>query len=126
MSHTSDVTSVCLLCVQAVADTVQARHPLHTLCGLAVLVIDPQIVLNPAQPVMRQQPAAVRLIVPESLVPQLSAGRHELSDADSPSNSYMFGEASEIFELDFVGLVTTDSGFVSLIARGALPPSTPC
>lgn len=95
------------------------------LCGLAVLVIDPQIVLNPAQPVMRQQPAAVRLIVPESLVPQLSAGRHELSDADSPSNSYVFGEASEIFELDFVGLVTTDSGFVSLIARGALPPSTP-
>lgn len=87
----------------------------------AVLVIDPQLVLDPAQPPADAQPAAVRLIVPEALVPKLSAGRHQLGDADEPQNSYVFGEVAEIFEYDFVGPVSTGSGFVSLIARGAAP-----
>ena len=91
----------------------------------AVLVIDPQLVLDPAQPPADAQPAAVRLIVPEALVPKLSAGRHQLGDADEPQNSYVFGEVAEIFEYTFVGPVSTGSGFVSLIARGA-PPSPAC
>ena len=91
----------------------------------AVLVIDPQLVLDPAQPPADAQPAAVRLIVPEALVPKLSAGRHQLGDADEPQNSYVFGEVAEIFEYTFVGPVSTGSGFVSLIARGA-PPSPGC
>ena len=91
----------------------------------AVLVIDPQLVLDPSQPPADAQPAAVRLIVPEALVPKLSAGRHQLGDADEPQNSYVFGEVAEIFEYTFVGPVSTGSGFVSLIARGA-PPSPTC
>ncbi|KAK9823022.1 hypothetical protein WJX81_007936 [Elliptochloris bilobata] len=86
---------------------------------VGVLVIDPQLVLDPAQPLTEDKPAAVRLIVPEALLPALSSGRHQLGDADEPQNSYVFGEAAEIFEYDFVGPVSTGSGFVSLIARGA-------
>ena len=98
-------------------------NPVRWAC--AVLVIDPQLVLDPAQLPPDVQPAAVRLIVPEALVPALSAGRHQLGDADEPQNSYVFGEVAEIFEYDFVGPVSTGSGFVSLIARGA-PPSPIC
>jgi hypothetical protein len=95
----------------------------HACVPAAVLVIDPQLVLDAAQP--PGAPAAVRLIVPAALVPRLSAGRLELSDADDPANSYVFGEPAEVFEYTFVGPASTRSGFVSLITRGARPPQAP-
>ncbi len=95
----------------------------HACVPAAVLVIDPQLVLDAAQP--PGAPAAVRLIVPAALVPRLSAGRLELSDADDPANSYVFGEPAEVFEYTFVGPASTRSGFVSLITRGARPPHLP-
>jgi hypothetical protein len=99
-------------------------HARSHVCVLAaVLVIDPQLVLDAAQPPGTL--AAVRLIVPAALVPCLSAGRLELSDADDPANSYVFGEPAEVFEYTFVGPASTRSGYVSLITRGARPPQAP-
>ena len=86
----------------------------------AVIVADPRKVLETGS-----GEGTLQVRVPLTLLPLLSSPKFELGDADDPMSSYIFGKRKEIFQYNFAGSVSTQSGWVSLITRQSLDELQP-
>ncbi|KAK9847701.1 hypothetical protein WJX84_010019 [Apatococcus fuscideae] len=85
----------------------------------AVYCVDPKLLLQPSlwqeqQEAIGRSPA-VRLSVPASFQPNLSAGKQELGEGDTPENSWYFAKRGDLFEYTFRGSFPILSGFASIV-----------
>ncbi len=81
--------------------------------------MDPKLLLQPSlwqeqQEAIGRSPA-VRLSVPASFQPNLSAGKQELGEGDTPENSWYFAKRGDLFEYTFRGSFPILSGFASIV-----------
>jgi hypothetical protein len=95
-----------------------------------VTVIDPLFVLEPERLATATGEAAsqdaasvqhyVTVTVPFRLLAQLNKGRLELADHDDPGNHWRFGKEAELFQYQFEGRHSVQSGFTSLVMHHEL------